>query len=97
MGRVYKVKNFRSIQQKIDFKQFMGLSASPDEGERAGIFRSMEIPIVFRYDLNEAINDGVLPEFEWYLHPVYISEEEMEQFEELSDQIRRGFFKGIGR
>ncbi len=84
---------FRKILQKIEFKQFMGLSASPDEGERANIFRSMNIPIVFRYSLNDAINDGVLPEFEWYLHPVYISEKEMEQFEELSDQIRKGFFK----
>ncbi|RLI82049.1 hypothetical protein DRP04_04820 [Archaeoglobales archaeon] len=84
---------FRKVLQKINYRQFMGLSASPDEGERANIFRSMGIQVVFRYGLNEAINDGVLPEFEWYLHPVYISEEEMEEFEKLSDQIRKGFYK----
>ncbi len=67
----------------------MGLSASPDEGEKANIFKSLNIPIVFRYGLNEAIKDGVLPEFDWYLHPVHISDEELARFEELSEKIRR--------
>ena len=84
---------FRKVLEKIKFDQFMGLSASPDEGERASVFRSMGIEVAFRYGLNDAINDGVLPKFDWYLHPVYISEDEMRQFEKLSDQIRRGFFR----
>jgi len=84
---------FREVLDKVEFKQFMGLSASPDEGYKAKVFRDLNLPIVFRFGLKEAIDSGVLSEFEWYLHPVYISEEEMEEFTKLSDQIRKRFLK----
>jgi superfamily II DNA or RNA helicase len=83
---------FRNVFMKVGFRWFMGLSASPDEGERARIFENMRMPVVFRYGLRDAINDGVLPEFNWYVHPVFISERELKEFSEISEMIRKGFF-----
>lgn len=42
--------------------------------------------------MKEAIEKGVLPQFDWYLHPVYVSDEEMEEFTELSDKIAKAFY-----
>jgi len=84
---------FRDVFMKVGFRWFMGLSASPDEGERARIFSRLRIPVVFRYGLKDAISDGVLPEFDWYVHPISISGEELAEFDELSEMIRKGFFK----
>jgi len=85
---------FRKIFDKIKYSWFMGLSASPDEGYRANVFKELSLyPPVYRFDLKKAIERGVLPTFDWYLHPVYISEEEMDKFTKLSDQIRKGFFE----
>jgi len=84
---------FRKIFDKIDYDWVMGLSASPDEGYRANIFREIGLyPPVYRFGLKEAIEESVLPQFDWYLHPVYISDEEMEEFTEISDQIAKIFY-----
>ena len=84
---------FRRVILETKFRQFMGLSASPDEGERANIFKSLNISVVFRFGLKEAIESCVLPEFEWYLHPVQLSEDEKKEFREISEQIRKKFYQ----
>jgi len=76
---------------KIDYNRFMGLSASPDEGERSRIFRDLRLPVIFRFDLKQALEQGVLPTFEWKLHPVYLSIEEEREFEEISRKITKLF------
>lgn len=85
---------FRKVFEKVRFEWFMGLSASPSEGYRLNVFKEMGLyPPVFTFGLKEAIESGVLPEFEWYLHPVYLSEEEIEEFAQLSNQIIREFLR----
>ncbi|MBE0470964.1 MAG: DEAD/DEAH box helicase family protein [Methyloprofundus sp.] len=43
--------------------------------------------IVSEYSLGDAINDGVLCEYEYHIIPVYLTAEEQEQYEELSLRI----------
>jgi len=79
---------FRNIFETVKFKHFLGLSASPEEGEVSHILEELNLSVIFRYGLREAIQDGILPEFEWFVHPIYMSLEELEEFERVTKQIR---------
>jgi superfamily II DNA or RNA helicase len=75
----------------IDYRWFMGLSASPDEGERSRIIKGLNISVLFRFGLKEAIERGVLPSFEWKVHPVELSVKEEREFKEISRKITQLF------
>ena len=76
----------------------IGLSATPfrsDEDEFDSPFpneareRLLEYygPVVAEYTLGDAINDGILCEYDYHVVPIYLSEGEQEKFDELSIQI----------
>ena len=61
----------------------LGLSATVDD------FRLSELEeylggIVYRFDLEKAIQTGILPRYSWETHTVYLSIEEDQKFEELT-------------
>jgi superfamily II DNA or RNA helicase len=80
---------YRKIFQ-IDCKYRIGLSATPerswdDEGNQA-IFDYFG-PQVFEYSMADAIRDGVLTQYNYFIVPVELTFEEKERFQELNRQI----------
>ena len=78
----------------------MGLSATPfrsDDDEIDNPFPDLAKDrilsyykgIVAKYSLGDAINDGVLCEYEYQIIPVYLTEDEQEKYENLSSEIGR--------
>lgn len=71
----------------------LGLSATPepyrggDEADLADLLTSYYGPIADRYELADALNDGVLTPYEYYVHLVELTAQETEAFENLSSQI----------
>ena len=81
------------------FRYRLGLSATPvrqydDEGTEA-LFEYFG-DIVFEFDLGKAIQAGCLTRYDYFLHPVSLSEDELEEWEELSEKLRKlGFMTDL--
>jgi superfamily II DNA or RNA helicase len=78
----------------------MGLSATPyrsDEDELDSPFPDVAKEyinkyyggIVSEYSLGDAIHDGVLCEYEYHIVPVYLTQEEQDEYEYLSNEIAK--------
>ena len=77
------------------FEHRLGLSATPirqydEEGTDAlfGFFG----PVVFRFTLEEAIG-RCLVEYDYYLHPVYLSESEMDKWFDVTAKIKQNTWR----
>ncbi len=77
------------------FEHRLGLSATPirqydEEGTDAlfGFFG----PVVFSFTLEEAIGH-CLVEYDYYVHPVYLTEDEMDEWLDLTDRIKRNAWR----
>jgi superfamily II DNA or RNA helicase/HKD family nuclease len=80
------------------FEHRLGLSATPirqydEEGTDAlfGFFG----PVVFRFTLEEAIG-RCLVEYDYYVHPVYLTESEMDEWFELTGKLKQNAWRGDG-
>ena len=80
------------------FEHRLGLSATPirqydEEGTDAlfGFFG----PVVFRFTLEEAIG-RCLVEYDYYLHPVYLTESEMDEWFDLTAKIKQNAWRDKG-
>ena len=80
------------------FKHRLGLSATPirqydEEGTEAllGYFG----PVAFNFKLEEAIG-RCLVEYDYYLHPVYLTPNEMDSWFELTGKIKRNAWRSEG-
>jgi superfamily II DNA or RNA helicase len=80
------------------FEYRLGLSATPvrqyDEEGTEALF-SYFGPVSFRYTLEEAIG-RCLVEYDYYVHPVYLTETEMGEWFDLSDKIRKNAWRSEG-
>jgi len=68
----------------------LGLSATPEPyrgGDESDLLTAYYGPVVARYDLADALADEVLSPYEYYVHPVDLTEPETEEYKELSRQI----------
>ncbi len=75
-----------------DARFIMGLSATPwskEDQNSKNILQSYYGDIVARYTLDDALNDGILCKYEYYIHEVFMSEEEEEVYQDLSGQIEK--------
>lgn len=77
------------------FEYRLGLSATPirqydDEGTKAlfGFFG----PVVFRFTLEEAIG-RCLVEYDYYVHPVYLTRNEMDEWFDLTGKIKQNAWR----
>ncbi len=71
--------------------QTMGLSAYIKKGMQEKILIKELGPSVYELSLDKAIDLGILPRFKWYLHTVFLDIDEKEEFEQLSNQIKKLF------
>lgn len=74
----------------------LGLSATPvrqyDSDGTNELFAFFG-PTIFEFDLEEAIESGCLTPYSYHLHKVYLADYEMEEWQNLSEKLRkRGFF-----
>lgn len=68
----------------------LGLSATPAHDFNLSADDQMQAfygPIVARYTLADALNDGVLTPYEYYVHPVPLERDEAEEYFQLSKRI----------
>ena len=84
------------ITDSPDFFDYrLGLSATPirqyDEEGTEQLF-SFFGPIVFQFTLEEAIG-RCLVEYKYYVHPVELTEDEMEEWYELTEKIRKNAWR----
>ena len=77
------------------FEHRLGLSATPirqydEEGTEAlfGFFG----PVIFRFTLEEAIGH-CLVEYDYYVHPVYLTENEMDEWFDLTGRIKKNAYR----
>jgi superfamily II DNA or RNA helicase len=81
----------KSILQKLPEARFiLGLSATPwseTNIESKELLQSYYGDIVARYTLDNALSDGILCKYDYYIHEVTMSDEEEDLYEGLSAQI----------
>lgn len=77
------------------FEYRLALSATPirqyDEEGTESLFKYFG-PVVFKFTLEEAIG-LCLVEYDYFLHPVYLSEDEMDQWYELTMKIKQSAWR----
>lgn len=80
------------------FEHRLGLSATPirqyDEEGTEALFGFLG-PVVFRFTLEEAIG-RCLVEYDYYVHPVYLTEGEMAEWFALTGKIKQNAWRGEG-
>ena len=80
------------------FKYRLGLSATPiRQYDEEGTERLFEFfgPVAFRFTLEQAIGN-CLVEYDYYLHPVYLTETEMDEWFELTAKIKQNAWRSEG-
>lgn len=98
--------SINSLLPEADFR--MGLSATPfrsDDDEIDSMFPNTSKEnlinyygdIVAEYGLGDAIHDQILTPYDYHLVPVYLTNEEQETYEELSDKISSLITKSGGK
>ena len=80
------------------FEHRLGLSATPirqyDEEGTEALFRFFG-PVAFRFTLEEAIG-RCLVEYDYYLHPVYLTKNEMDDWYDLTARIKKNAWRKEG-
>lgn len=93
-----------SVLPDVDLR--LGLSATPfqsDEDELESPFPDLAKqrllayygPVVSEYTLADAINDDVLTPYEYFVHPVRLTEDEQDRYDEVSEKIGRLVSSGV--
>ncbi len=72
---------------ELPHKYRLGLTAQLNEGERKRAVTRNFGEIVYQYGLLEALKDGIIPEFSWVVHTVFLDIKEKDKFQEISSQI----------
>lgn len=76
---------------ELPHKYRLGLTAQLNEGERKRAVTRNFGEIVYQYGLLEALKDGIIPEFSWVVHTVFLDVKEKDEFQEISSKIRSAF------
>lgn len=92
---VDEAHNFRAptLIKQLDerFKYRLGLSATlgNEHDETVKIMSSYFSPVCIHYSLGQAIDDGMLCQYRYYPIPVYLTEDEWDEYIELSEKINK--------
>lgn len=90
-----------SLKKQLDnrFDYRLALSATIDrhyDEETTDYLRNYFAPTCIRYTLAEAIEDGMLCEYDYYPIPVYLTEDELDEYEILSEKIAKLIARDAG-
>jgi superfamily II DNA or RNA helicase len=94
-------KKNRIIMDQIESKARLGLSATPerygDEDGTNAIFEYFGEKITPTFGIAEAIAAGRLVEYNYTIHPVYLTGDETEKFDDLTVRIRKALARNDGQ
>jgi superfamily II DNA or RNA helicase len=79
--------------RRPNYDRAMGLSATIGEQTDPKRDRLEEIlaPVVYTYDLQDAQQDGVIPDFDWTVHPIGLDPYEREEWKQATESITNQF------
>ncbi|GGD08283.1 DEAD/DEAH box helicase family protein [Pontibacillus salipaludis] len=79
------------------FRYRLGLTATPtrwmDEGGTNQLIKYFGNKVVYSFSLKEAIDRGFLTRYYYYPHLVHLNEEESEQYIELTNKIKKLYYR----
>lgn len=75
----------------VRHKWLLGLTAQLGDIVKRQIISKELGRVVYEYPILQALKDGIIPEFSWVVHPVYLDIREQENFSEMSNQIIKLF------
>lgn len=85
---------FGQAIQRPTYDAALGLSATvgddEDDPRRAALERLLA-PVIYTYDLEDAVEDEIIPQFEWTVHPTSFDETEREEWEKSTESITNQF------
>lgn len=87
------VDGFGEAIQRPNYNAAMGLSATIGE-ENDPKRRKLEdllAQVVYTYDVEDATRDGIIPDFEWTVHPTALDPSERTEWEETTESITNQF------
>jgi len=79
------IEHRKALQIHSNWK--LGLSATIDGNEKRNVLTRELGPIVYTFSLDDALEKGVLPKFDWKLHTVYLDVDEENEFKKISKSI----------
>jgi superfamily II DNA or RNA helicase len=82
----------KSLPEKTQYR--LGLSATPKhyfDDDRTNRIFSFYGDIIYEYGLKEAISDGILAQYNYYVHFVPLDDDEAVEYIELSERISRQY------
>ncbi len=85
---------FGQAIQRPNYDAALGLSATVGDDEddpRRKALERMLAPVIFTYDLEDAIEDEIIPQFEWTVHPTNFDDSEREEWEKSTESITNQF------
>ena len=87
-------KGFGQAISRPNYDDILGLSATigrtKNDPKRSRI-QDILAPIVYTYDLEDAIQNEVIPDFDWKVHPTALDQSEREEWEKSTKSITTKF------
>ncbi len=93
-GNLYFINNLPDF-----FEHRLGLSATPvRQYDQEGTDTLFEFfgPVAFRFTLEDAIDGDCLVKYDYYVHPVYLAESEMDEWFNLTGKIKQNAWRSEG-
>ncbi|WOF16786.1 AAA family ATPase [Methanoplanus sp. FWC-SCC4] len=75
----------------VNHKWLLGLTAQLGDPYKRQTISKELAKVVYEYPILQALKDGIIPEFSWVVHPVYLDIKEQADFLEISGKIRKSF------
>ncbi len=89
-------EGFGKAITRPNYEDILGLSATIGKDEtdpKRSRIQDIIAPIVYTYDLEDAIRDGVIPDFDWKVHPTALDPSEQEEWRKSTNSITNKFSK----
>jgi superfamily II DNA or RNA helicase len=87
------VDGFGQAIRRPHYDAVMGLSATigEEQGPKRQKLESLVAPVVYTYGVEDATKDGIIPDFEWTVHPTALDPDERTEWEETTESITNQF------
>ncbi len=87
------VDGFGQAITRPNYDAVMGLSATigDEKGPKRQKLEELVAPVVYTYGVEDATRDGIIPDFEWTVHPTALDPDERTEWEETTESITNQF------
>lgn len=87
------VDGFGQAIRRPNYDAVMGLSATigEEQGPKRQKLEDLVAPVVYTYGIEDAADDGIIPEFNWTVHPTALDPDERTEWEDTTESITNQF------